>query len=122
MRILTDRLSTDRLSVHVDETDAFSVRVDDSNGAAHLLLSGRFDAAALSALDRALNGVAHRDVVLDLAALTFIDGAAWVAVTRLENRVRDWGKDLRLVNARGRIRTIFELTGTQHLLSEAVGG
>lgn len=116
------RILTDRLSVHVDETDRFSVRVDDSNGAAHLLLSGRFDASALPALDDALSGVPHRDVVLDLAALTFIDGAAWIAVTRLENRVRDWGKDLRLVNAHGRVRTIFELTGTEHLLSEAVSG
>jgi anti-anti-sigma factor len=116
------RILTDRLSVHVHDTDPFSVGVEDSNGATHLRLSGRFDASALPALDDALSGVPHRDVVLDLAALTFMDGAAWIAVTRLENRVQDWGKDLRLVNARGRIRTIFERTGTEHLLSEAVGG
>lgn len=116
------RILTDRLSVHLDDADPFSVRVDDSNGATHLRLSGRFDASALPALEDAIDAVPHRDVVLDLAALTFMDGAAWIAVTRLENRVRDWGNDLRLVNARGRIRTIFELTGTEHLLSEAVGG
>jgi anti-anti-sigma factor len=116
------RILTDRLSVHVDDTDMFSVRVDDSNGATHLRLSGRFDASALHALDDAISAVPHRDVVLDLAALTFMDGAAWIAVTRLENRVQDWGNELRLVNAQGRIRTIFELTGTEHLLSEAVGG
>jgi hypothetical protein len=51
-----------------------------------------------------------------------MDGAAWMAVMRLEERVRDWGKTLHLVNARGRIRTLFEPTGTDHLLVEAVIG
>ena len=125
MRILTDGLSIhvdpDLLSGHVEDADRFSVRVDNSNGACHLWLSGRFEASALAALEDAIGEVPHRDVVLDLEALTFMDGAAWIAVTRLENRVRDWGKELRLVNAHGHIRTIFELTGTEHLLAEAVG-
>jgi anti-anti-sigma factor len=116
------RVLTDRLSIHVDDTDHFSVRAGTSNGAAHLFLSGRLDASALPALDEAIWQVRHHDLVLDLNALTFMDGAAWIAVTRLENRVQDWGKTLQLVNARGRIRTIFELTGTEHLLSEAVTG
>jgi len=116
------RILTDHLSVHVHDTAPFSVGVEDSNGATHLRLSGRFDASALPSLEDAIGAVPHRDVVLDLAALTFMDGAAWIAVTRLENRVQDWGNELRLVNARGRIRTIFELTGTEHLLSEAVRG
>ena len=125
MRIVTDGLSihvdADPLSVHVDDRDSFSASVEESNGACLIRLTGRFDASALPALEGAIGAGPHRDLVLDLEALTFMDGAAWVALTRLENRVRNWGRDLRLVNAHGRIRTIFELTGTEHLLSAAAG-
>ena len=124
MRILTDGLSihvdADLLAGHVQDADRFSVRVEDSHDACHVRLSGRLDASALPALEDAIGEVPHRDVVLDLEALTSMDGAAWIAVTRLENRVRDRGNELHLVNAHGRIRTIFELTGTEHLLAEAV--
>jgi hypothetical protein len=35
-----------------------------------------------------------------------------------ERRVRDWGGAFRVVNVRGRIRKIFELTQTEYLLAE----
>ena len=60
------------------------------------------------------------NVVMDLDGLTFMDGAAWLAVMAWEHRVRDWGRDLRVVNVPGRIRRIFELTETEYLLAEAV--
>ena len=71
-------------------------------------------------LDDAIAVIRRRDVVLDLEAVTFMDGAAWLAVMAWEHRVRDWGKDFRLVNVRGRIRKIFEVTETEYLLSEVV--
>jgi hypothetical protein len=36
-----------------------------------------------------------------------------------EHRVHGWGKDLHLVNVDLRIRRIFELTASEHLLTEA---
>ena len=75
---------------------------------------------ALPAFDGVIRKVARRDIVMDLGGLTFMDGAAWLAVMALEHRVRDWGSRLRVVNVRGRIRKIFELTETEYLLAEPV--
>jgi anti-anti-sigma factor len=94
--------------------------VGDRAGAARLRLAGRFDAVALSALDEVIRETRDRDVVMDLGGLTFIDGAAWLAVMAFERRVRDWGGAFRVVNVHGRIRKIFELTQTEYLLAESI--
>ncbi len=61
-----------------------------------------------------------RDIVLDLGDLSFMDGAAWLAVMSYEHRVRAWGRSLHLVNVFGEIRRIFESTETEYLLTRAV--
>jgi anti-anti-sigma factor len=99
--------------------DTFSVELERSNGATHLRLAGRFDVAATPVLDNAIAVIRRRDVILDLEAVTFMDGAAWLAIMAYEHRVHDWGMKFRHVPAA--IRRIFELTATEHLLSEAVG-
>ena len=106
--------------MRVPEEAPFSIRVQDRSGTTHLCLSGRFDAVALPALDQAMGRGRDRDVVIDLDGLTFMDGAAWLAVMAFEHRVRDWGRNLRVVNVRGRIRKIFELTETEYMLAEPV--
>ena len=98
----------------------FSVSVGDRAGAARLRLTGRFDVVAVPALDEVIRETRHRDVVMDLGELTFMDGAAWVAVMAFEHRVRDWGGAFWVVNVRGRIRKIFELTETEYLLAEPI--
>ena len=100
-------------------SEAFSVRVESSNGAAHLRLSGRFDLAAISSLDDLIGETQRLDVVMDLGDVTFMDGAAWLAVMDFEHRAHDWGKELRLVNTPAPVRRIFELTASDHLLSDA---
>ena len=99
-------------------SDAFSVRVEPSNGAAHLRLSGRFDVAAVRALDDLIGATQRLDVVMDLGDVTFMDGAAWLSVMDLEHRAHDWGKEVRLVNAPPHVRRIFDLTATEYLLSD----
>jgi anti-anti-sigma factor len=101
-------------------SDTFSVDLERSNGVAHLRLVGRFDAAAVHALDDAIDEVRRGDVVLDLEAVKFMDSAAWLAVVGYERRLRDWGMQFRLVNAPAHIRRIFELTATEYLLTETV--
>lgn len=103
-------------------TDLFSFRVEDSDADVRLRLTGRFDATALAALEGAIGHARGRDVVIDLAGLTVMDEAAWLAVIDWEHRVHGWGKDLRLVNVDERIRRIFELTASEHLLAEAGRG
>jgi len=99
-------------------TEAFSVRVESSNGAAHLRLCGRFDLAAVSSLDDLIGETQRLDVVMDLRDVTFMDSAAWLAVMDFEHRAHDWGKELRLVNTPAPVRRIFELTATDHLIAD----
>lgn len=106
--------------MRVSQDESFSIRVGERSGAAHLRLRGRFDVVALPALDDVMSRARDRDVLMDLDGLTFMDGAAWLAVMAFEHRVRDWGRDFRVVNVRGRIRKIFELTETEYLLAEPV--
>jgi hypothetical protein len=71
-------------------SEAFSVRVESSNGAAHLRLSGRFDLVAVSSL-----GIDRPDAAARRRhgpATSFMDGAAWLAVMDFEHRAHDWGK------------------------------
>ena len=102
-------------------SDTFSVELERSNGATHLRLAGRLDVAATPVLDQAIAAIRRRDVVLDLEAVTFMDGAGWLAIMAYEHRVHDWGMKFRLVHVPADIRRIFELTATEHLLSQAVG-
>jgi anti-anti-sigma factor len=98
------------------------VRVEDADSVVRLRLTGRFDGSSRARLDRAIGKAEQRDVVLDLGRVSFMDSAAWLAIMGWEQRVRDWGKDLSLVNVQGRTRMIFELTQTEHLLSEVRAG
>jgi len=102
-------------------SDTFSVELERLNGATHLRLAGRFDIAAAYVLDDAIAVIHRRDIVLDLEAVTFIDTAAWLTIMACEHRVHGWGRKLRLVRVPANIRGIFDLTGTEYLLSEAIG-
>ena len=93
--------------------------VQPSNGAARLRLSGRFDVAAVRALDDLIGDTQRLNVVMDLGNIPVMDGAAWLAVMDFEHRAHDFGKELRLVNTPGTIRRIFELTATEYLLADA---
>jgi anti-anti-sigma factor len=99
-------------------SEAFSVRIESSNGAAHLCLSGPFDVAAVRALDELIGVTQRLDVVMDLGDVTFMDGAAWLAVMDFEHRAHDWGKEVRLINTPSQVRRIFGLTATEYLLSD----
>jgi anti-anti-sigma factor len=100
-------------------SEAFSVLVQPSNGTAHLSLSGRFDVAAVPALDDLIDVTQKPDVVMDLRDVTFMDGAAWLAVMDFEHRAHDWGKEVRLIETPSHVRRIFELTATEYLLSDS---
>jgi anti-anti-sigma factor len=103
-------------------SEPLRLRVEDAGSVVRLRLTGRFEGSSRARLDRAIGKAEQRDVVLDLGRVSFMDSAAWLAILGWEQRVRDWGKDLSLVNVPGRIRTIFELTQTEHLLSEVRAG
>jgi len=103
-------------------SEPFSVHVERSGGVARLRLSGRFDSVAVPELDWLIDEMHSPDIVMDLGEVTFMNGAAWLAVMDVEHRAIDRGKRVRLVNTPEPIRRIFELTETEHLLSDPVGG
>jgi anti-anti-sigma factor len=103
-------------------SDLFWVRVENSDVVAHLRLTGRLDSAALPQLDSAMDDADARNIVLDLGGLTFMDGAAWLAMMSHERRAHEKGRDFRIVNAFGAIRQIFESTETGHLISPHPAG
>ncbi|HEU0245609.1 MAG TPA: STAS domain-containing protein [Gaiellaceae bacterium] len=102
-------------------SDTFTFRVMSSTGTARLRLTGRFDAAAVTALEALIGVLRHRDVTMDLKGITFMDSAGWLGMLAYERRVHDWGKEVRLENVPEHVRRIFELTATERLLAEAVG-
>ncbi len=102
-------------------SDTFTFRVMRSTGTARLRLTGRFDAAAVTALEALIGVLRHRDVTMDLKGITFMDSAGWLGMLAYERRVHDWGKEVRLENVPEHVRRIFELTATERLLAEAVG-
>jgi anti-anti-sigma factor len=101
-------------------SDLFSGHVERSGGVARLRLSGRFDSAAVPELEWLIDQTRSLDIVVDLGEVTFMNGDAWLAVMDVEHRARDRGKRVRFVNTPESIRKIFELTATEHLLSESV--
>ena len=101
-------------------THDLSIDVRQRSDGTHLCLMGRFDVRTRPALDDAIDQADRHDIVMDLAELTFMDGAGWLALMALEHRVHDWGGQLSVVNVPWRIRKIFEATDTEYLLAEPV--
>ena len=61
-------------------SEGFSVLMEESNGALHLYLDGWLDASAVPALLQSVTRGRPGDVVLDIDALDYIDGAGWLGV------------------------------------------
>jgi anti-anti-sigma factor len=100
----------------------FSVQVELGSDTVRIALEGEFDGSALPTIEDAFVRAGDQDVVLDLDGLTFMDGAAWLAVMAHEHRARNQGRDLRLVNVPRPVRRIFRETKTEYLLREGTGG
>ena len=90
-------------------SEGFSVLMEESNGAVHLYLAGWLDASAVPALLQSVTRGRPGDVVLDIDALDYIDGAGWLGVISCEQRVTSWGGRLRIDHG---IRKILELASS----------
>ena len=99
----------------------FTTQIELRNGVASMALCGELDMATVPILERHLeecegDGVA--EVVLDLWDLTFMDSTAVHAFLAARDRATTRGHLLTLVRPSPRALRVFELTGTQFLLSE----
>jgi anti-sigma B factor antagonist len=76
-------------------------------------LDGELDVSDAASVADALTSVAARDpqIIVDLAALEFIDCCALGALGRVRAQARQAGGDLLLAAPRGPVRRILALTG-----------
>ena len=104
--------------MRVPESDDMSIRLVVEPDVADLRLAGTLDVLTAPVLEGVVDALRGRDVAMDFADLTLMDGAAWLALMDLERRVSERGRRLTVVNVPWRIRKMFEATQTEYLLAE----
>jgi anti-sigma B factor antagonist len=90
-------------------------------GASILAGRGELDLYAASDLERAFEMAANEEhaVVVDLAAVSFMDSSALGALVRGARALEESGRPVRVVLPRGSARRVFELTNVEHVLAVA---
>lgn len=96
------------------------VSYDVVNGWTVVEIDGEVDAQTASMLREAVitlldeepgAGGAHRDLVLDMGFVTFLDSMGLGVIVAITKRIREQGGSLRIASVPGRILRIFDLSG-----------
>lgn len=99
----------------------FSTEVIWHDGSVELRVAGEVDMATAPLLDAALaeclaaNGA--RPVILDLAAVTFMDSTGLRVVIGAHKALLSQGADLRVANARQNVAKAFRITGLDKVVT-----
>jgi anti-anti-sigma factor len=96
------------------------IDVKRDRGVLRLELSGDFELASERGFHESLDGLSWErvsGVVVDLTRLAFIDSAGLRAMLELLSRSRRDGFDLEVVVPPGRVRSVFETTGLDRVLT-----
>ena len=102
-------------------TSGFRTDLSANNGVARVSLSGELDLSSAPIAEEALNAViadGFRAIMVDLRDLRFIDSSGLRTLLQARNRADTSGKGLILVGASDSAQRLFELTGTQYLVSD----
>ncbi|MEU4482678.1 STAS domain-containing protein [Micromonospora sp. NPDC023966] len=89
-------------------------------GPACLRLAGELDLSTAPELTAAIDRLAaegHRELLLDLAGLTFCDSTGIAAFVRGDNLAAAAGGWLRVTGATGRVARVLQMTGLAEVLS-----
>ncbi|MFE9959859.1 STAS domain-containing protein [Micromonospora sp. NPDC005299] len=89
-------------------------------GAACLRLAGELDLSTAPELNAAIDRLAaegHRELLLDLAELTFCDSTGIAAFVRGDNLAAAAGGWLRITGATGRVARVLQVTGLAEVLN-----
>ena len=98
---------------------AFSIGFLDGGDSVRILVRGELDIATVPQLNAALGSVegnGHREIVLDLEALTFMDASGLSAILTSHRRSVAAGKAFTVTSCRGIVARVFRLTGQEALL------
>jgi anti-sigma B factor antagonist len=90
----------------------------DPSGSVRLILTGEIDVSSVDLLTQGLAAVPVTDrLVIDLAGVTFLDSTGLAALVVAHRRAAAAGRSLAVVNARGIVRRVLEVTGTFPILA-----
>lgn len=99
---------------------SFTARVEPGNSATTIALSGELDMSTVPILEEHLERIEAEGVkaiVVDLVELTFMESLGVHAFVTARKRADANGRQLLLVGAKPTVRRVFELTGTDSLLT-----
>ena len=91
----------------------------EARGATRLVVRGELDAASAPRLRtqiRSALAAGITRVVVDLAAVSFIDAAGLGVIVGARRRLADAGGELEVVDASRPVRRVLEITGLGHLV------
>jgi anti-sigma B factor antagonist len=92
----------------------FGVHVREGPRSVVVVLRGELDLSALPVLAEAVaraRSLGREHLVVDLAALTFIDSSGLHALVQLHGRLRDAATELSILPGDPAVQRVFELTG-----------
>lgn len=85
----------------------------DPNGSVRMILTGEIDMSSVDLLAWGLATAPATDkLVIDLANVTFLDSTGVAALVVAHRRAAATGRKLVVVNARGIVRRVLDITGT----------
>jgi anti-sigma B factor antagonist len=102
-----------------------SVDVREKPDATVVVVSGELDMASSPQLTEALERLAptpERSLILDLAGLEFVDVTGLRVLIQAQERARQAGAQLSVVNISRGVRRLLKLTGTTGLLDKVESG
>lgn len=96
----------------------------DRDGLVHITMSGDVDLAAApivrEQVRRHLSDGAATGVVMDLAAVSFLDSSGIGALVGCRHDATAAGKIFQAVNAEGKVKAVLDITGVAELLSQGL--
>ena len=97
------------------DRSTFRVECHTANGVAVYQCSGDLDGATAPVLDEALAGEGGRDIILDVASLSFCDSSGIAVLTRLARSLSRDGHTVTLREPSPMLRRVMEITRSEEL-------
>jgi anti-sigma B factor antagonist len=100
--------------------EAFAVAVDAPSGSAAIVrLTGELDVAGVPALGACLSErlAAHRDVILDLSGLSFLDSTGLGVLFGAHEQAAALGCSFMLRAPTGQVARVLQMTGTDQVFT-----